>query len=177
MNTIKHKAQMRGFTLIELMIVVAIIGVLAALALPAYNDYVKRSRVTEGLALSAGAKIEVATNASSVAELTSAAASYNAIPVTSKYVTSVQVQGAPGPTQGEITILMNPSTVGVATAANRLVLSPWIGTTRLGTAMAAGSGGAIDWSCQSEGVATATSRGIVGTAGSLLAKFAPAECR
>lgn len=50
----------KGFTLIELMIVVAIIGILAAIALPAYQDYTKRARVSEGLTLAAGAKTAVA---------------------------------------------------------------------------------------------------------------------
>jgi type IV pilus assembly protein PilA len=52
----------KGFTLIELMIVVAIIGILAAVALPAYQDYTIRSRVTEGIGLAAGAKPTVSEN-------------------------------------------------------------------------------------------------------------------
>jgi len=54
----------KGFTLIELMIVVAIIGVLAAVALPAYQDYTRRARVTEGIVLATEAKTLVSENAS-----------------------------------------------------------------------------------------------------------------
>ncbi len=64
MNQVKRNLQ-KGFTLIELMIVVAIIGILAAIALPAYQDYTVRAKVTEGLQMAASAKLAVAETAAS----------------------------------------------------------------------------------------------------------------
>ncbi len=87
------KAQMqKGFTLIELMIVVAIIGILAAVALPAYQDYTIRAKVTEGLSLAASAKTAVSENAANAAPFNSG---WEA-PGATKNVASVEIAQATG---------------------------------------------------------------------------------
>lgn len=83
----------KGFTLIELMIVVAIIGILAAVALPAYQDYTTRAKVSEVILMASPAKLAVAETASSLGDLNSvtAALSGYSFPGATKYVESVSI--------------------------------------------------------------------------------------
>src|SRR5271169_4072388 len=94
------KTLQKGFTLIELMIVVAIIGILAAIALPAYQDYTVRAKVSEGLVQAEAAKIAVAENYQSTGTVTAAAlgAGYTFPAIGTKYVTTIAVGAAGGVT-------------------------------------------------------------------------------
>ena len=90
LQTIKAKAQ-KGFTLIELMITVAIVGILAAVALPAYQDYTIRAQVTEGVSLASGAKASVAEYQSNKGSLPGDNDAAGFAGAVGKYVTGVEI--------------------------------------------------------------------------------------
>jgi type IV pilus assembly protein PilA len=101
------KRVQQGFTLIELMIVVAIIGILAAVALPAYQDYTIRSRVTEGLSLANGMKPTISENVAAANAIdTTACSGVSDLGVTGA-VTSVKCAS------GVVTVVMGTSAADV----------------------------------------------------------------
>jgi type IV pilus assembly protein PilA len=162
------KKVQQGFTLIELMIVVAIIGILAAIAIPAYQDYTIRAKVTEGIGLADAAKTAVseAYQSGDLAGVTALSTSWDST-ATTKYVSGVDIAAS-----GMITVTY--STLVPQISGQKLTLSPSV----QGVLLAAGQTGNIDWGCATLTNTTATTNSTPTFGlGTLLARYTPTSCK
>lgn len=150
------KAIQKGFTLIELMIVIAIIGILAVIALPAYQDYTARAQVSEAFALAEGQKaavVEYYADKGAYPSSNTAAGVAAADKITGKYVAKVNIGG-----DGVITATMKKDNVNAALSEKTLTLTP---KASVDATSAANNPGSFTWEC----------------GGTIDTKYRPASCR
>jgi type IV pilus assembly protein PilA len=149
------KTIQKGFTLIELMIVVAIIGILAAVALPAYQDYTVRAKVSEALIAASAARTAVSEVFANAGTMLNSAPSMNVQSQASKYVASIGWVMT-SPTTGDVEVTLTNDTGLGAAAGTKLVILRATGDT---------SSGAVRWTCGN------------GSGTPALSKYLPGSCK
>ncbi len=161
------KSFQKGFTLIELMIVIAIIGILAAIAIPAYQNYTIRAQVTEGLSLADNYKTAIAEfyqNNGTFPTGVTAAGSATTIPMpgasTGKYVSAVTVVAG-----GNIQITYSGSQVNQKIAGNLLIIQPGTDTNS-----------DVVWVCGKAAVPVGVTLNAANAGTTLLAQYLPSDC-
>ena len=158
------KTAQKGFTLIELMIVVAIIGILAAIAIPAYKTYTVRAQISEGVGFADAAKVAVSESyiAGGTWPATNAAAGLDAAAnIRSKYVQSVTVGAS-----GVITIAFGNDIDSAITAGQTIVYTP-----------ALSPNNDVSWACGTKPLPGQVTPSVALSAGTVPAKYLPANCR